>query len=529
MTLSKETFKIKREMRKKKTLSILCSLFILLGFGGGALAQITIGTGEPPVAGALLQVKNIENVGGSGTNANKGMSLPRVSLRDVNMLYPMFTEGYDKGYQDAIHAGLVVFNTNATLKDGNGLGIYFWNGKLWRPLTGDDGNNIIEVTPSNIFLSEVKSSDKAILTTSKSGQAWNMTSSGLDGSSTIKTLQNGKSSRLTFTRSTTIFGDKTYTFKLVDKPDIQAQILVSNLELKINKEIFRVGEGSVNGVVNSSTAIEPIGGDVNWELVDYSKETFNWTIPPKNDRGHLVFELGTVKVGGQNATGSVFGEIRVRHINEPGLIRTIKIEQNKEYRVLPPFDYMVIKYGPGGVINSNVDIDSATEILKSNVSAVDKKPVGFISSAIGSQTVGGIAYMFYAGDERKTGSETSYVNIPKLNDILVKYPNSSNQIEIGMSAWWYEINSSTAKEAMVTISLYKGGIMVQNGTTFENKVDGVKQLPLLEFSSGIKTIAIRGAEGATLSNYKTKYTPMFKLEYDRKDNTGVLIQWRNWE
>ncbi|MCC9043620.1 hypothetical protein LNQ81_13145 [Myroides sp. M-43] len=514
-------------MNTKRFFSILCTLCLLFGLGQSAYAQITIGTGEPPVGGALLQIKNIEGTQGAGSNANKGVLLPRVNLKDTKMLYPMFEVGYNKSFQDPLHVGLMVYNTNADLLDSNGAGIYFWNGQSWKPMTGDDGNGFIEVSPKNVFLSALKTSNTAILTTGKSGQAWTSSSSGVDGSSTMKSLQNAKESTLTFTRSTTSFGDKIYTYKLADKPNIQAQILVSNLELKINKEIIRVGEGNVNGVVNSSTVVEPIGGDAKWEIVDYSQNTFNWTVPPKNEAGKLVFELGTVKTGNQTPTGSVLGQIRVRHTNIPELVKTIRVEQNKGYRVLPPFDYMVIKYVSATPV-TGVDIDSATEILKSNVSGVDKNPVGYVGTSIPKATVGGVDYMFYGGDERSNGSETSYVNIIKVNEILAKYPESSNQIEIGMSAWWFS-NSTSVRDAMVSISVYKGGVMSPSGTTFENKVDGVVKKPLLEFSSAPKTIALKSGDSATKDNYKTKYTPMYKLEYDRVDNTGVLIPWTNWE
>lgn len=509
----------------KKFLLVLCSLLLLFGYGSKMFAQISVGIGEPPVGGAVLQIKNIEGAKGATANANKGLLLPRVNLTDVNMLYPMFAAGYDKTYQDPIHSGLVVFNTNANLLNSIGVGLYCWDGGTWKSIAGDTGNSL-EVNRSKIFLSEVKGSDEAIITTGKNGQVLELVSSGIEGSSTVMNAQNAKKTLLIFTRSETVFGDKVYNYKLSDKPSIQAQVIVSNLELRINKEIFRVGEGSVNGVVSSSTAISAIGGDATWEVLDYSKDMFNWTVPPKNVGGRLVFELGAAK----SATGSLLGQIRVRHNNEPGLIRTIKVEQNKDYRVLPPFDFMVIKYGPGSSTSGReVDIDSATEILKSNVPAVDKKPVGFVGKSIGTESVDGIAYLFYAGDDTSSGSETSYVNIPKLNEILAKYPVSSNQIEIGMSAWWYK-NASNVRNATVTISLFKGGEMKKAGTTYENMKDGVLQQPLLQFSSAAKTIYLKtNADQINIGNYRTRFTPMFKLEYDRVDNTGVLIPWISWE
>lgn len=504
----------------KRILFFLCGLTMMLGLNNNVSAQVSIGISEPPVEGALLQVKNIENAG-TASNSTKGVLLPRVSLKEIDMLYPMFPKGYDKGFQDAMHAGLLVFNTNPDLADSKGVGVYCWSGDKWKAMTGED-DKLLEVSPNKVVLSEFKVSDKALLAVGRSGQSWQALTTGVEESSIMKSVQNGKTAELTFTRSETVFGDKIYTFRLSDKPSVKAEVLVSNLGLTIGKKVIRVGEGNVNGAVNSSTAVVAFGADAKWEIVDYSKDVFNWTVAPQNQNGRLVFELGAVKNG---ATGSIRGEIRVRHINEPRLVRTIQIEQNKEYRVLPPFDYLVVKYGPASSLgSSSVDIDSATEILKSNVNSVDGQPVGYVGTAIKSASSNSTEYMFYAGDDTKSGSETSYVNIPELNKILVQYPNSSKQIEVGMSAWWYS-NSTNVKNAIVTISVYKGGTMVLNGTTFDNKLEGVLQKPLLEFSSAPKLIKDRGSDTANSTTYKTKYTIMYKLEYDRIDNTGVLIPW----
>ncbi|MDM1367232.1 hypothetical protein [Myroides marinus] len=514
----------------KKKLLVLCSLLVFLGLQNVASAQVTIGTSEPPVAGALLQVKNIENVKGSAPNSTKGVMMPRVSLVSVNDLIPILPQGYDKNYENPIHAGLVVYNTNDNLPKSNGEGLYVWDGETWKAVTASNGLDI-EVTPSRIFLSAFKTSDKATLTVKKSGQTWQMTSIGVDASSSMTSVQNGKISELTFTRSTSFSGDKMYTFKLTNKPEHQAQISVSNLDLMLGKEVIRVGAGDTNGAVNSSTAVKAIGGDGQWEIVDFSRDIFNWKKEPKNENGRLVFVLGDVKGG-----GTAQGEIKVRHANEPLLIKTIKIEQNQSYVALPPFDFLVVKYGPGGTlpIGKSLDVDSATEVMKTNMREVDNTPVGYLESAIKEARADGTTYMFYAGDNTTTASETSYVDIPKLNGILDKQANTSKQIEIGMSAWWFR-NETSMKSATVTISVYKGGEMVHDDTnkTYTNKKEGVIQKPLVSFSSGSKVLNLRAGESdkVTKQTYKNpkKFTPMFKLEYDRVDNTGVLIPWNNWE
>lgn len=198
----------------------------------------------------------------------------------------------------------------------------------------------------------------------------------------------------------------------------------------------------------------------------------------------------------------------------------------------------MLTFLPGRFPGSNykIDLDSSVEIIKSNVAAVENNPVGYVGGAI---TSAGVTlkpgeprtdYLFYAGDNRNTGSEASYLDVPTLNKVLDTYPTSSNQIEIGMSAWW-DSNDSFVDDAYIVVSLYKGGEMVSDPVnyTYKNEIKGVRQSPILSFSSASKRINQRSDNTANLKNYRTRYTPMFKLEYDRVDNSGVLIPWINWE
>ncbi|NDW10642.1 hypothetical protein [Dysgonomonas sp. 520] len=96
-------------------------------------AQVTIGSGIDARKGALLDLKENENM---DSNTNKGMMLPRVNLTLIDELYPMF-ESNDMNYtvyERSIHTGLIVYNlTNDPLK-GLCPGPYVWNGKEWERL-----------------------------------------------------------------------------------------------------------------------------------------------------------------------------------------------------------------------------------------------------------------------------------------------------------------------------------------------------------------------------------------------------------
>ncbi|WP_029905256.1 FISUMP domain-containing protein [Prevotella sp. 10(H)] len=100
----------------------------------GLNAQVTIGVIEQPVSGALLQIKNKENVP-EGTNADKGLLLPRVFLDDADKLSPMYSyTGADTPTADDIltHTGLVVYNMNQCLvRKGEDAGVYVWKDGSW--------------------------------------------------------------------------------------------------------------------------------------------------------------------------------------------------------------------------------------------------------------------------------------------------------------------------------------------------------------------------------------------------------------
>lgn len=60
--------------------SFLAYLFF---FNGNLGAQVTIGSGEAPAKGALLQLKNLPNKIDQLVNANGGLGMPRVYLSKI--------------------------------------------------------------------------------------------------------------------------------------------------------------------------------------------------------------------------------------------------------------------------------------------------------------------------------------------------------------------------------------------------------------------------------------------------------------
>jgi hypothetical protein len=104
------------------------ALFALLICGSlNVNAQVTIGTQEAPVSGALLDLKEYADRADS-VSANHGVVLPRVRLQNIYTLAPLVTETETDAIKKA-HIGLTVYNLTYT--DPFTSGIYFWNGSRW--------------------------------------------------------------------------------------------------------------------------------------------------------------------------------------------------------------------------------------------------------------------------------------------------------------------------------------------------------------------------------------------------------------
>ncbi|NDV68691.1 FISUMP domain-containing protein [Dysgonomonas sp. 25] len=107
-------------------------LLMLLSATMTGHAQVTIGSGEKPNKGALLDLKQTNNE----ISSTKGVILPRVQLTDLNNLFPMFESDDNGGYKNAVkadedklHTGMIVFNTASSVLLPEG--VYIWDGSKW--------------------------------------------------------------------------------------------------------------------------------------------------------------------------------------------------------------------------------------------------------------------------------------------------------------------------------------------------------------------------------------------------------------
>ena len=88
----------------------LVLIFIILAYCSSVLnAQVTIGSGAPPSAAALLDIKTQEADSHNVTSTKGGILLPRVMLDKRTELSP-FIEGVVSEGEKLLHTGLFVFN-----------------------------------------------------------------------------------------------------------------------------------------------------------------------------------------------------------------------------------------------------------------------------------------------------------------------------------------------------------------------------------------------------------------------------------
>lgn len=87
--------------------------FCIISYISNSFSQVTIGSSEKALPGALLQLKNIDNVTDDSENSTKGMMLPRVALYKPNDLTDILTDQAQENLQSYI--GLMVYNTTESV------------------------------------------------------------------------------------------------------------------------------------------------------------------------------------------------------------------------------------------------------------------------------------------------------------------------------------------------------------------------------------------------------------------------------
>ncbi|GHT55532.1 hypothetical protein FACS189451_10420 [Bacteroidia bacterium] len=103
-------------MREKMKKMLFLMLFLLILGAASVISQVRIGGNGQPNPAAVLDL-NVDN----NATGTKGLALPRVNLTDINTAL---------AGSPAVN-GMLVYNTNASVTGGSGVGIYYWVTDKW--------------------------------------------------------------------------------------------------------------------------------------------------------------------------------------------------------------------------------------------------------------------------------------------------------------------------------------------------------------------------------------------------------------
>ena len=190
---------------------------------------------------------------------------------------------------------------------------------------------------------------------------------------------------------------------------------------------------------------------------------------------------------------------------------TAKVHQDVIVTI-PAFDFFVVKFT---WVNNDVDI--AVEFSGNDVSgngnnnsSYDKYPVGW--SFTNSVRYNNQELLRWRGDATGGQGETAFFNAPVLEGDV----NSPRKIKLDVYATWFTPGRAPDKMTF-TMSAYKGGTMVQNGTNFDNQ--GGETL----YQQG-HTVMITTTKGK--ETYATGgYTKVATITYDRIKHSATVNVW----
>lgn len=132
--------KMTKQGKTVKFLCLVCMLFV----AGQTKSQVTFGSTEKTEDGALLQLKNIDNVTDGSANATKGLGLPRVALTDLKKLEPCAKTSTEA----SSHVGLMVFNTTPEICPG----VFVWDGEKWEKVPDDRKTVVSSDVSTNVYI-----------------------------------------------------------------------------------------------------------------------------------------------------------------------------------------------------------------------------------------------------------------------------------------------------------------------------------------------------------------------------------------
>lgn len=372
-----------------------------------------------------------------------------------------------------------------------------------RAIPVTDGS--ISLAPRLLYLSEIATTAKGTLSVTPSNAPWlqlkgnsNVASSSASSGSGNKALE--------FKRGTT-YENTYYQYANLSTLEYDS-IKICNLFLSVSSEVVGVpGDGGTF----TETDLSAYGGDAKWVVRSKS----DWITAADNVNGELKY---TVKAEPNELDRS--GIITIAHINDPNYTKDIHINQSAKYIRFPDYDYLVVRF----LFAKGVDLDTATELVNTGVTGLEKLPVGWRMGTNQGVPRKYKEYDFieWAGDNQRDGYEATFVNMYNLcNPAYGIYDELPRYFNIDLYACWYT-DRVAPKPMDMEITLYKGGRMERVRTYDYENVGGVKVHQQTYSNINIPTQTDKSNLNPFMNAFRTNYTSLGTIRYDKFKNTATM-------
>ena len=107
----------------------LIILFLPFVFGLEVQSQVTVGSSDDPIRGALLEIKDQPADADNVTATKGGFLPPRAKLVHIGELNPFVIAASDEEKKQ--HEGLIVYNMTDNSEEGLEVGLNYWDGEKW--------------------------------------------------------------------------------------------------------------------------------------------------------------------------------------------------------------------------------------------------------------------------------------------------------------------------------------------------------------------------------------------------------------
>lgn len=329
-------------------------------------------------------------------------------------------------------------------------------------------------------------------------------------------IQNGVKGNTTvnFTRTSTIKPDDFDTCYGDGQIVVKNKTTLDTDTISLVNCYIHVDDGVINAVAPTGTAQTAVTNSQDVTVFGGSRNILfdSWESWIHNDLSwNPSTQVLTMTTDREPSDEARDGSLIFHHADCSDYQVTAKVHQDVIVTI-PAFDFFVVKFT---WVNNDVDI--AVEFSGNDVSgngnnnsSYDKYPVGW--SFTNSVRYNNQELLRWGGDATGGQGETAFFNAPVLEGDV----NSPRKIKLDVYATWFTPGRAPDKMTF-TMSAYKGGTMVQNGTNFDNQ--GGETL----YQQG-HTVMITTTKGK--ETYATGgYTKVATITYDRIKHSATVNVW----